>query len=83
MNAVLSIPTPFVSVPEFARLTGQTEATVKTQITKNQLPVYRLPPASDVKDPTKQERSKPFIDMAVLQIEAMKRAGLEVSLLQN
>lgn len=73
MTLALHIDAPFLSIPEFARRTGQTVTAVTSQIDLGQIPVIKLKDMGST-EPSKKTKSKRFVNMIALHKISEKQA---------
>ena len=66
MSLALQIDSPFLSIPEYARRTGQTVAAVTSQADLGQLPIMKLKDLETDQQTTTKRKSKRLINMVAL-----------------
>ena len=72
MQLNLTIPAPYVTKEEYARMTGESVGAIRGQLDRGYLPEYRHANASKGKGSTR------YVDLTKIQVERLREAGLSV-----
>lgn len=77
MQVVLSMPTPYVSPAEYARMTGETEAAIRGQLDRGDIPEYRHQNAI-ARTKGEGKRVIRYVDLTKITLERLRAAGVSV-----